>query len=583
VAGVADEMSGMSLSGGELLVRSLHAQGVRHLWAIPDGTYMPVMEALERLGLELDMELVVFDHEAAAAHAADAYTRITGGPAVVLACAGPGAANLVSGIACAADEGSPVIAITTARRADIDYPHLGGMQVLDQTAYFAPVTKWSTEVNHWKRIPDVVRHAFRVAREGRPGPVHFEIPEDVLRATGELADAPVWPGEQTGATAPVGGDAGAVRDAAHRLVDATFPVIHCGGGTWRSGASDAVGALAEHLGCLVTTGPGSRGVLPDGHPLGAPPVSPVAALAKNEADVVLVVGSRLGELDLWGRPPLWRSSDDQALVQIDSDARNLGLNRPVDVGIVGDARAVVGQVFDEVRTLTPARPPHPKLEELRAFERDWRAELDALVADFTRAPMVPGQIFEVCNDVFPDDAVFVQDGGNTCLWAAHYHRARGERQVLWTSNAGHLGTGLPFALGAKLAAPERPVYCVSGDSAFRFNIQELETAARLGLAVVVVVVVDGAWGMEKAAQLRSWGRDAPWFGIDHSLVRFDRVAEAFGCHGEHAESADELRGALERAIASGRPAVVHAVVDPAANVTPPGTDVWAMARGGVGR
>jgi len=205
------------------------------------------------------------------------------------------------------------------------------------------------------------------------------------------------------------------------------------------------------------------------------------------------------------------------------------------------------------------------------------------VADPTRTPMVPGQIFTVCNEVFPDDAVFVQDGGNTCLWAAHYHQARGERQVLWTSNAGHLGTGLPFALGAKLAAPDRPVYCVTGDSAFRFNIQELETAARLGLAVVVVVVVDGAWGMEKAAQARSWGREAPWFGIDHAPVRFDLVAEAFGCHGERAASAAELRGALERAIASGRPAVVHVDVDPAENVSPPGTDVWAMARGGVGR
>ncbi|MCJ7671277.1 MAG: thiamine pyrophosphate-dependent enzyme, partial [Acidimicrobiia bacterium] len=244
---------------------------------------------------------------------------------------------------------------------------------------------------------------------------------------------------------------------------------------------------------------------------------------------------------------------------------------------------IVARLLEEVRGLTAARPPHAKLEGLRAFERDWRADLDALIADDTRTPMVPGQIFAVCNEVFPDDAVFVQDGGNTCLWAAHYHQARGERQVLWTSNAGHLGTGLPFALGAKLAAPEHPVYCVTGDSAFRFNIQELETAARLGLAVVVVVVVDGAWGMEKAAQLRSWGRDAPWFGIDHSPVRYDRVAEAFGCHGEHAASADELRSALERSIASGRPAVVHAEVDPASNVTPPGTDVWAMARGGLGR
>jgi acetolactate synthase-1/2/3 large subunit len=570
------------MTGGELLVRSLHAEGVRHLFAIPDGTYMMVMEALERLGPELGIDLVVMGHEAAAAHAADAMTRVTGRPAAVMACAGPGAANLVSGVLCARDESSPVIAITTARRADIDYPWLGGMQVLDQTAYFAPATKSSVEVHQHKRIPDAIRHAFRVATDGRPGPVHVMIPEDLLRERGDPSDAPVWDSPRAHVPASVA-DPDALHAAAHALVGAEFPVIHCGGGTWRAGAAAQVRMLAEHLGCLVTTGPGSRGVLADGHPLTAPPVSPVSALAKNEADVVLIVGSRLGELDFWGRPPLWGPFETQRVIQIDTDPASIGLNRPVELGLVGDARAMLTQLTTVVRDITRPREPHPKIEGYRAFERDWRAELDALVADRSRAPMVPGQIFEVCNEVFGDDAIMVQDGGNTCLWAANYHRARGERQLLWTSNAGHLGTGLPFALGAKLAEPNRPVYCVSGDSAFRFNIQELETAVRLNLDVIVVVSVDGAWGMEKAAQLRAWGRDAPWFGIDHAPVRFDRIAEAFGCHGEYVERADELAAALERARASGLPAVVHAAVDPAENTTPPGTDVWAMARTGFGR
>ena len=149
------------ITGGELLVRSLHAEGVRHVWAIPDGTYMIFLEALERLGPELGMRLLVPGHEAAGAHAADAMTRVTGEPAVGMACAGPGAANLISGVLCAQDEGSPVVAITTTRRSDIAYPHLGGMQVLDQQAYFRPAVKWNTRVDQWKRIPDAVRHAFR--------------------------------------------------------------------------------------------------------------------------------------------------------------------------------------------------------------------------------------------------------------------------------------------------------------------------------------------------------------------------------------------------------------------------------------
>ena len=177
------------ITGGELLLRSLHAEGVRHVWAIPDGTYMIFLEALERLGEELGIGLLVPDHEAAAAHAADAMTRVTGEPAVVMACAGPGAANLISGVLCARDEGSPVVAITTTRRSDIAYPHLGGMQVLDQEAYFRPAVKWGARANQWKRIPDIVRQAFRVAVTGRPGPVHIEVPEDLLLQRGELESA----------------------------------------------------------------------------------------------------------------------------------------------------------------------------------------------------------------------------------------------------------------------------------------------------------------------------------------------------------------------------------------------------------
>lgn len=152
--------------------------------------------------------------------------------------------------------------------------------------------------------------------------------------------------------------------------------------------------------------------------------------------------------------------------------------------------------------------------------------------------------------------------------------------MLWTSNAGHLGTGLPFAIGAKLAAPDRTVCCVSGDSAFRFNMQELETAARYQLPIATVVAVDGAYGMEKSAQRRVWGREADWFGCEHAPVRYDQVAIAMGCHGEYVDRAADLRPALERAAASGKPAVIHAAVDPVENVNPPGLALWAAARAG---
>ena len=217
---------------------------------------------------------------------------------------------------------------------------------------------------------------------------------------------------------------------------------------------------------------------------------------------------------------------------------------------------------------------------VRAVDQKWRDEMNERVADMERRPMVPGQIFTVLNDFLPPGATVALDGGNTCVWAAHYLLVREPRSMLWTSNAGHLGTGLPFAIGASLAAPERPAFCVSGDSAFRFNMQELETAARYRLPIVTVVAVDGAYGMEKSAQSRVWGREADWFGSDHAPVRFDQVAIAMGCHGDYVDRAADLRPALERAVASGKPAVIHAAVDPVENVNPPGLALWAAARSG---
>ena len=194
--------------------------------------------------------------------------------------------------------------------------------------------------------------------------------------------------------------------------------------------------------------------------------------------------------------------------------------------------------------------------------------------------MLTGQILTVCNEFFADDAIFVMDGGNTTLWNIHYHLARTPRSVIYSMNYGHLGTGLPYALGAKLARPDKAVYCVTGDSAFGFNLQELETAVRNNLPVIIIVAVDGAYGMEKTAQRRMFGREADWFGHDHAPVRYDQVAIAMGCHGEFVSKGSDIKPALERAQTSGKPAVIHAEVDPVANVDPPGNWLWTAARTG---
>ncbi|MGD8492237.1 MAG: thiamine pyrophosphate-binding protein [Desulfobacterales bacterium] len=570
------------ITGGELLVRCLHAEGIRFVHAITDGTYMLVIEALERLGDELGIQLIVPRHEAAAAHACDAYTRCSGNPAVVMACAGPGAANLIAGLMCAEAEGSPVVAITTTRRSDISdsYVHHGGMQVSRHLDIFKPAVKWSGKVDHWHRIPDMVRHAFRMATAGRPGPTHILIPEDILNERNEETGVQIWPPEKYRLTANLTADAAALAQAADLLTAADFINIHCGNGAERAGAGKTVKELAEYLGAAVTHTIRARGIVSDEHALVFHPTCLSRIMANSQANVVLAVGSRLGELNMWGRPPMFGDADQQQLIQIDTEPTHMGLNRPVDVALVGDADVVLSQLLEAVKSRTQKRNPHPKIAELRAVQDDWQKELDDAVADMERAPMLSGQILKVCNDFFPDDAIMVMDGGNTTLWSIHYHVARAQRSVMYSMNYGHLGTGLPYAIGAKLARPDKTVYCVTGDSAFGFNLQELETAVRHKLPVIIIVAVDGAYGMEKSAQRRAFGREAEWFGHDHAPVRYDQVAEAMGCHGEFVKKGSEIQPALERAVNSGKPAVIHADVDPVANIDPPGLWLWVAARTG---
>ena len=228
------------ITGGELLLRCLHAEGVRYINAITDGTYMMVIEAIERLGDELGIKLIVPRHEAAAAHACDAYTRVTGDPAVVMACAGPGAANLVAGMMCAQAEGSPVVAITTTRRSEISdsYVHQGGMQVSRHLDTFRPAVKWNGKVDHWARIPDMVRHAFRVAVSGRPGPVHILIPENILGERRDEESVQIWNPEKYRVVDPANFDPGSIQRAAELLTQADLVNIHCGNGAERAGAGD---------------------------------------------------------------------------------------------------------------------------------------------------------------------------------------------------------------------------------------------------------------------------------------------------------------------------------------------------------
>ena len=554
------------MTGGELLLKCLKAEGVSTIFGLLDGSHNSFLTKLQAY----DMRFVSARHEAAAAHMAEAWARIRGEPGVVIGGIGPGAANMVSGIATAYAEGSPVIAITGQRRRTIIDPDRGGaFQVLDLVDFYRPVTKFAAGLRDWRRLPELLRKAYRMATSGRPGPVYIEIPEDLLRGTGDDADAPIYAPDtyRVGRLGP--GDPALLAKAAALLAGSKRPLLHAGSGvTWAS-AAPAFNALGEHLAAVMTTTLAARGVVPEDHPQYIHILNQDAlAAARGEADVVLVVGARLGELDAWGKPPLWGQSEGATLIHVDADPASIGLNRPVDVGIVGDAQAALAALLAQLQAQTAPRPLHDGFARYGRATAQLQAQLTQALRP-GRQGINSGQMVKAVREFFSRDSIMVQDGGNTSLWCASYHPIYGPRSYLYTAKFGHLGTGLPYAIGAKLAAPERPVYLISGDGAIGFNIQELETARRHGAPIIVIVAVDEGWGMERSSQMMA---QMPAF-VETELspgIRYDQIAVAFGCHGEMVTSLDGLQPALARAAAADRPTLIQVMVDPEINMAPPG-------------
>ena len=557
-----------AIMGGELLVRCLIQEGVRYVFGIPGGQLCPILDSIRRLGPDAGLTFVMTRHEEAAAHMADAYARVSGQPGVCIGTVGPGAANLVPGVYPAWADSIPLVVLTAQNQTWKSYPERGSMQSLAQTDLFAAITKWQARVTRWERIPELVQRAFRVALSGRPRPVHLDLHVDVLTATGDEASLtyrPLPPERYRPDRGPVA-QADLIEQAARMLVEAERPLIHPGGGVLRSGAWDEVRALAEYLSAPVTTSQGARGVLPEDHPLCLIPASYGALGAQAMADAVLLVGGRMGDVDFWGQPPYWGEPEEQRLIQIDIEPESIALNRPVDLALVGDAKATLRALLEAVQRLTGPIPERPEIPQYRAAQESWLAQFVAHAAS-DAVPIHPLRLIRDVRAFFPREAITVVDGGNTNVWAHYLNRVYAPRSFLWAADSGHLGTGLPYAIGARLARPDLPVYAICGDGAFALNMQELETAARLGLAFVIVVANDRQWGMIKGAQMAAY--DARYIGVDFTDIRYDQVARAMGCWGERVEDPRQITPALERAVASGKPAVLDVVIDSWANLTPP--------------
>jgi acetolactate synthase-1/2/3 large subunit len=411
---------------GELLLECLRAEGVDFMTGVIDGAHLPFVVHAPRFGIRY----VNAHHEEAAAHIAEGYTRLARKPAVVIGNPGPGGANMIAGLTSAQGEGHPVVAIACTRRSLANNPDRGGAwQSTDLVEMAKPVTKYSALVARWERLPDVVRAAFRAATSGRPGPALLAIPDELLPVKVDAGKLRLTPAAHNRVLTLGAGDPAQIEQAAEWLAGAQRPFLYAGKGVLWAGASPEFVALGDHLAAGMGSSMGARGAVPEDHPHYFHLFDmQTGGLVRNEADVVLIAGARLGEYDGWGMPPLWGNPAAQKTIQIDVDPLSIGLNRPVDLGIVADAKGALGALLRAVQAKVEARGAMPNLDRYRALSAKMLEQGMEFMGASSGRGVNPGQMVMLLRQFFPPDVVTVLDGGNTVLWGVAYapilHRNR---------------------------------------------------------------------------------------------------------------------------------------------------------------
>jgi acetolactate synthase-1/2/3 large subunit len=537
-----------TLTGGRLVARMLKREGVSTVFTLSGLHVAPIYAGCVDEGVRI----VDTRHEQAAAHAADAWARLTRGAGVAIVTAGPGVTDAVTGVANAWAANSPLVLLGGA--APTFNQGRGSLQEMPLVPLFQGITKWADRVPSPDLVPSFLAKAFRVARAGRPGPVFLEIPWDVLSNGADEALAEAQTGYRTDARLP--GDPAKVEAALALLAGAERPVLVGGSSIWWDDAVAALGSLATRTGIPVFLNGMGRGCLPPDHP-SAFHLSRKEALAA--ADVVVVVGTPLDFRMGYGTAPTFAAGSK--VIQVDVEGAEIGRNRPIDVGIVADARSLLEALAGSARLSSAAAG-------WRAFLREKETARAARQRVFEESDQRPIHHFRLARAIETvaaraGDTTFVGDGGNVVAVAAKTIRVARPGRWLDPGPLGTLGVGAPFAIAAKLLAPDRPVCVVQGDGSFGLNGMDYETAVRFELPMVVVVGNDAAWGQIRIPQRGLYGEEHA-VATKLAPTRYDRVVEALGGEGEHVDHPEDLVPALERAFASGTVYCVDVAIDPEA-------------------
>lgn len=549
-------------TGAKFMAEALKAYGVTHVFVAP----AIAREALAELS-QLGVKSIVTHGEKAAAYMADGYARAANSPGICFA-QSVGAANLAAGLQDAFLALSPVIAMT-GRKTPLEQ-HKNAYQEIEHSKPFASVTKFSGSVERVEQLPYLLRQAFREATSGAPGPVHLDLQgmtgNVIMQSEADLelvvedsfTSRPAFRPEAS---------ADSVRQAAQVLSRARRPVIVAGGGVTSSQAQLEVVELAEMLSIPVATSLNAKGTIPDNHPLSVGVVGSYSRWCANrvvfESDLVIYIGSHTGSqvTNEWRVPAVGTS-----VIQIDIDPSELGRSYPNEVSLHGDARATTRRLIEALEPIGSRTDWVSRAQEL---VREWREEV-APRANSESVPIIPERLCNELSRFLPGNAVLVADTGHAGIWTGSMVDLNEPGQD-YIRCAGSLGWGLSGALGAKCALPDRPVICFTGDGGFWYHIAELETAVRYNIPVVTVVnnnhgLLQDKRGDDRAYQAVPGANSADlWEFNDVDLAK---VAEAMGAYGIRVNQPGDIQGALERALASGRPAVVDVATDPLDSESP---------------
>ncbi|MEE8264409.1 MAG: acetolactate synthase large subunit [Gammaproteobacteria bacterium] len=526
------------MKAAELLVRCLENEQVDRIYGIPGEENIDVMDAL----LDSTIQFVTTRHEQGAAFMADVYGRLTGKAGVCLATLGPGATNLVTGVADANMDNAPVVAI--AGQAATTRLHKESHQVLDLVNLFKPISKYSTQIRVPEIIPEIVRKAFKVAEAEKPGCSFFGLPENVAGTTVEgktplKVQSPLTPAPPEEKVA----------EAVKLISDANFPLIMAGNGVIRAGASHELVRFAETLNIPVANTFMAKGVIPFSHELALGAVGLQAddyvLCGFDRADLIICVGYDIVEY----HPYLWHKDKSRPIIHIDASPAEVDEHYILASGVIGD----IGQ---SLRRIADAADPHEKF--LAASLRRTIVDEMATHAEDQGYPVKPQKIMWDLRKALEPEDIVISDVGAHKMWMARMYQAEQPNTCIISNGFASMGIALPGAIAAKLTYPDRTALAVTGDAGFMMNSQEIETALRLGVAIVVLIWTDSEYGLIKWHQLKAFGRPSH---ISFNNPDFVKYAESFGAKGYRVESTKELLPTLKQAIKDNTVVIIDCPVD----------------------